>query len=181
VSLGGASYAATELPVGSVGPKQLRHASVHVEALAFALGSGALKDERAEQLATQCPPAKDLTGPAPDLTPPPPGGKTPGKELHLTVGGQGRLIATATVDIADESSSPASLELELIADRKRLQRTQITVAGNENVQVPIEGVANVVAGPHTVGLEALPEECLRSPGQLRMTQATIIASALPAS
>lgn len=181
VSLGGASYAATELPVGSVGSKQLRHASVQVQALAFALGSGSLTDEHAQLLATQCPPAKELVGPAPDLTAPPRGGMTPGKELRLTVGGPGRLTAMATADIADESSSRATLELELIADREPLARTQITVGGNESVQVPIEGVTDVASGSHTVGLRVLPDECLGSPGRLRMIQATIIASALPAS
>jgi hypothetical protein len=87
----------------------------------------------------------------------------------------------ATADIADESSSRATLELELIADREPLARTQITVGGNESVQVPIEGVTDVASGSHTVGLRVLPDECLGSPGRLRMIQATIIASALPAS
>jgi hypothetical protein len=56
----------------------------------------------------------------------------------------------------------------------------VTVAGGQTVQVPIQGFANVAAGPHTAGLAIeSQQQCLSSPGRVVVSNVSVSASAFP--
>jgi hypothetical protein len=179
VSLGGASYAAITLPAGSVGPRQLRTHAVEPKDLSFPLGNASITDDKTKELAGVCEPRTG--GPAPDLAPPPLGGPTPGREAHLYFQAAGQLAASATARLESESAPQTSIRirLELRVDQKRVSQSEVTVAGGQIVQAPIQGFKEVAAGAHTAGLAIEAEQCLSSPGRVVVSNVSVSASAFP--
>ena len=179
VSLGGASYAAITLPAGSVGPRQLRAHAVGLNDLNFPLANTSITNEKVEQLAGPCPPPTG--GPAPDLVAPPNFGPTPGREVHLHLQTKGRLVVSATAHLESESDSRemVRINLELRVDQRGVSQSQVTVAGGQIVQAPIQAFKNVGAGSHTAGLALEAENCLGSPGRVVVSNVTVSASAFP--
>ena len=101
IALGGASYAAVELPAGSVGQRQLRPGAVTREALAFPLGIARLPVQRPVGLGKgPCDGGPLAPGePAPPCIPPSPGPR-PGLAISLHVRGYARILL-------ERSASPA--------------------------------------------------------------------------
>jgi hypothetical protein len=179
VSLGGASYAAITLPAGSVGPRQLRAHAVEPKDLNFPLGYASIIDDKIKELTGVCEPRTG--GPTPDLAPPPLGGPTPGREAHLYFQAAGRLAVSATARLESESAPQTSIRirLELRVDQRRVSQSEVTVAGGQIVQAPIQAFKEVVAGPHTAGLAIEAEQCLSSPGRVVVSNVSVSASAFP--
>jgi hypothetical protein len=182
ISLGGVSYAAITLPAGSVGAKQLRGNAVGLGTLSFPLGTTGITNDKVVDLTKNGCNGGGFSGnTAPDCLPPRHGGPTPGREIHVLFRSRGRLLISAIVGLKNEASSSttANITLELIVDRHRVTESQITTTGGQAVQVPIQTLGNVSAGSHTVGLAVHAEYGSSGPGDLLVTSASIIASALP--
>ena len=174
VGLGGASYAAITLPAGSVGPRQLRAHAVELKDLNFPLGYASITDDKTEELTGVCPPP--TPGPAPDLVAPS-GGRTPGREVHLHFQADGRLAVSATARLESEGAPQTKVRvgLELIVDEQHVSYSEVTVAGGQIVQAPIQAFKNVAAGPHTAGLAIYAQQCLSSPGRVVVSSVTVSA------
>jgi hypothetical protein len=181
VSLGGASYAAITLPAGSVGPRQLRAHAVELKDLKFPLGNASITDDKTEELAGACPPPAPGPHVAPDLVAPPSIGPTPGREADLHFQAAGRLAVSATARLESEGAPQTTvrIRLELRVDQRRVSHSEVTVAGGQIVQAPIQAFKEVSAGPHTAGLAIYAEQCLSSPGRVVVSNVTVSASALP--
>ncbi len=182
VSLGGASYAAITLPAGSVGPQQLRTHAVEPKDLSFPLGNASITNDSVDELTRVCQPLP-AGGPAPDLEGPPVGGPTPGREVHLNFQAIGRMAVSAIARLRSESPPQTSIRirLELRVNQQRVSQSEVTVAGGQIVQVPIQASKAVAAGPDTAGLALEAEQCLSSPGRVVVSNVSVSASAFPLS
>lgn len=184
ISLSGASYAAITLPANSVGPRQLRQGAVSLGNLRFPIGTVGFthnntSNQRSEQLGHTC-----QQGGVPPPLVPPSGGRTPGREVHVFFPRAGNLIISAIVGLENETTeqTPFLITLELIKDGRPIEGgdATATVASGQTAEVPIQVVTKASAGKHEVGLAVRADSCLKGPsGHIRLTQASLIASASP--
>jgi hypothetical protein len=189
VSLGGVSYATIALPEHSVGAAQLRAGAVGLGALSFPLGAAAATDDHVEDLyRTICNGGLDIVGSPPPGPPacPSPSGPTPRRTVHLFFPSSGRLLASAVVGLTNDGAATgdrrtsAHVVLELMVDRRRAAASQVLVTGGQIAQVPIQAVADVAAGRHTAGLAVRAQYDSAGQGDVLVSGASIIASAVPA-
>lgn len=182
IGLGGVSYAAITLPAGSVGAKQLRANAVSLGALSFPLGTTGLTNDRVEDLTKSGCNGGGFSGNiAPDCKPPTLGDPTPGREVHVTFRQAGRLLISAIVGLKNEGSpsTTARIRLGLFVDRKRVAESELTITGGQATQVPVQTLAPVSAGSHTAGVAVSAEYGSSTPGDVLVSGASVIASALP--
>lgn len=183
VALGGMSYAAIVLPANSVGPKQLRADAVGLGALRFPLGTVGITDNKIEDLVKGAcnSPERLRENAVPPCVQPARGGRTPGREVRIVLQSPGRLLVSAIVNLKDEGApaSAARITLGLNVDRTRVAENEITTAGGQTIQVPIQTFAGVAAGTHTAGLSVSAQYDSAAPGDVLVTDASIIASAAP--
>jgi hypothetical protein len=182
ISLGGASYAAITLPAESVGQKQLRPSAVGLGALSFSLGSTAITDSKPEDLTKNgCNGGGFLGNAAPPCTPPVLGGATPGREVHVHFRSSGRLSVLAITSLKNEGGpqTTARITLRLNVDRHRVAESQLSTAGGQLIQAPIQTLASVSKGSHTAGLAVSAEYSSSAPGDIIVVTTSIVASALP--
>lgn len=185
VSLGGASYAAITLPVASVGKKQLRAGAVGLGALSIPLGTAGINDDKVQDLTKNGCNGGSFPGNATaDCTPPSRslGGPTPGREVHLLFRSAGRLLVSAIVSLYNQGApqTTAHITLQLNVDRHPVSESVTTTTGGQVLQVPIQTLVNVKAGSHTAGLEVSAQYGSSTPGDVLVSAASVIASALPA-
>lgn len=182
VGLGGASYAAITLPAGSVGARQLRAGAVGLGALSFPLGTVAVTDRKVEDLTKGGCNGGGFSGTAaPPCKPSRLGGPTPGREVHIRFRSSGRLLVSAIVGLKNEGApqTTAHVELSLNVDDRNVSVSHINPAGGQIVQVPIQALVNSSAGWHTVRVEVLADYTSSAPGDVLVSEASVIASALP--
>lgn len=187
LALGGVSYATIALPEHSVGAAQLRAEAVGLGALSFPLGTAAATDDHVEDLyRTICNGGLDLVGSPPPGPPacPSPGGPAPNRTVHLFFPSFGRLLTSAVVGLtyhgaAGDPPATAHVMLELMVNRRRAAASQVVVSGGQIVQVPIQAVADVEAGRHTVGLAVRAEYDSVGQGDVLVSGASVVASAFP--
>lgn len=184
VGLGGASYAAITLPAGSVGAKQLRANAVGLGDLSFPLGAAGIDDSKVEDLTKGvCNSPLRLAGNAvPPCFRSLPGGPTPGREVHVLFRSPGRLLISAVVSLKNEGApqTTAHITLGLNVDRKRVTASEITSAGGQATQVPVQALVDVPAGVYTAGLAVSAQYDSNGPGDVLVSSASLIASAFPA-
>jgi hypothetical protein len=185
VSLGGVSYATIALPPNSVGSTQLRAGAVGLSALRFPLSTVGITDSKVHDLTKNgCNGGGFAGNAAPDCTPANPnrGAPTPGREVRIVFRTSGRLLVFATATLKDEGApqTTASVTLKLNVDLHPVTESQVTIAGGQTLQVPIQALANASAGSHTAGLEVSAEYHSSGPGDVLVSGASVIASALPA-
>lgn len=183
VALGGVSYAAIVLPANSVGPKQLRPNAVGLGALSFPLGTVGITDNKPQDLIKGAcnSPERLHENAVPPCVQPVRGGRTPGREVRTVFRSPGRLLASATVNLKDEGapSSAARITLGLNVDRQRVAENEMSITGGQTLQVPIQTLAGVPAGTHTTGLSVSAQYDSAGPGDVLVTSASVIASAVP--
>jgi hypothetical protein len=184
VSLGGASYAAITLPVDSVGKKQLRAGAVGLGALSFPLGTAGITDDKVDDLTKNgCNGGGFHGNVTADCAPPNrgSGGPTPGREVHLLFRSAGRLLVSAIVSLKNEGApqTTARITLKLEVDRHPVSESFTTTTGGQVLQVPIQTLVNVSAGSHTAGLEVSAEYSSSTLGDVLVSGASVVASALP--
>jgi hypothetical protein len=181
--IGGVSYAAIVLPPHSVGPRQLRAHAVGLGALDFPLGTIGITNDKTEDLTKNgCNGGPFSGNAAPDCTPPARGGPTPGREVHIHFSSPGRLVISAIVGLRNEGpvSTTATITLGLNVDRQQIAETKADIPGGDNaVQVPIQRLANLSSGMHSVGLAIRAEYHSSVPGDAVITAVSLIASAMP--
>jgi hypothetical protein len=187
VGLGGVSYAAITLPADSVGARQLRADAVDLGALRFPLGTVGITDDKVEDLTRNgCNGGPEIVGnAAPDCDPRNPdslaGSPTPGREVHVLFRSAGGLLVSAIVGLKNEGApqTTAHITLGLNVDRRRVAESQLTITGGQVVQMPIQTFVNVSAGSHTAGLGVRAEYDSSTLGDVLVSAASLIASALP--
>ncbi len=187
VALGGASYATIALPEHSVGAAQLRAGAVGLGALSFPLGAAAATDDHVEDLyRTSCNGGQNLVGSPPPGPPacPSPSGPTPRRTVHLFFPSSGRLLVSAVVGLTNDGAAGdrrtfAQVVLELMVDRRRAAASRVIITVGQIVQVPIQAVAEVAAGRHTVGLAVRAQYDSAGQGDVLVSGASVIASAVP--
>jgi hypothetical protein len=173
VALGGASYAAVELPAHSVGARQLRRGAVTEGALGFPLGAQLFSPPSPFSVPT-FPRCSDL----------PPGDRACAVvelrenlllgHLHLRAPAQIALSALLTVD---NNGSAATLKIELFESAAIVATSFLDVGAGETVQLPLQTLDNLDAGVHSVGLGAWMLD--GDPERVTLRGGSVIATAFP--
>jgi hypothetical protein len=182
IGLGGVSYAAITLPADSVGREQLRADAVGLKTLSFPLGVVAVTDRKAEDLTKGGCNGGGFSGAAaPPCVPSRLAGPTPGREVRIHFRAPGRLLVSAIVSLKNEGTPPTTshVELSLNVDDRNVSVSQINPVGGQIVQVPIQALVNSSAGWHTVRVEILADYKSSAPGDVLVSEASVIASAFP--
>jgi|GEM_PF-2780008 len=185
VSLGGASYAAFELPPGSVDSAALQAGAVTPGALSFPFSARSFTDTTPEDLAkTPCnsePPAGTPPTVCNTVELPPVEGPALG---HMQLRSRGQILTTAIVELADQGppGTSAQIELAVFVNTRADDRSQIEVHGGETLRVPLQGLATAHAGSNGVGFTALARHYnYSSLGDVTVLSISIIATAVPAA
>jgi hypothetical protein len=180
VSLGGASYAAIELPAGSVGARQLRRGAVTAAALGFPLAVGSFTNQRPLDL-----PKSECNSPLPPGVAPPPCPLellNPASFAHLSLASHGRLLVTTIVDLTDRGPEGTSAQVELGSslDGHVIADAHVTVGGGQELQVPLQGLAEAAPGTHAVGFGALARSySSRASGDAIVSSVSSVVTELP--
>jgi hypothetical protein len=186
VALGGASYAAVEIPAHSIGPRQLRPGAVTQSALAFSLGSTGVSDTSVERLYkgfcnAPNPPGIFIAGKCP--IPRRSGITTPGREVHVGMRTSGRLLISAIAGLHSEGPASATVHLsvEVVLDGRPAGGDEMVLTGTQMVQEPLQRLLAVGAGNHSVGIdvEGVRYSSYMSSDTL-VTPVSLIVSAQPA-
>lgn len=183
VSLGGASYAAIELPAHSVGSRQLKAGAVGTTALGFPVGIVGTTITRPQDL------TKGGCNGGEELLPgqaPPPCGPTPllfaeGREVQIHLKAPGRIYASVVVGLKNEGQigTHADVMIGVVVDGHAIVRTGTTSAGGQTTQVPLEAVVRAKAGEHTIGVAIQAEYHSPTRGDVIVTPVSIVAGAMP--
>jgi hypothetical protein len=185
VSLGGASYAAIELPANSVGQRQLRTGAVTARALAFPLGAASVTDARIEDIGKSfCnapnPPGHFIAGLCANYRRT--GIRTPGREVTLTLRSPGSILISAIVGLRDEgpAGTRADVRIHLVVDGRLASHSELTMTGGQQEHTPMQLLAPVGAGKHTVGVDVDARYSYYQAGDVLVSPVSVIATALPA-
>jgi hypothetical protein len=181
ISLGGASYAAVSLPAHSVGPTQLKPSAVGVAALGFPLGASSVTNNSPQDL------SKGACNGAlrPGETPPPCapshfGGSSP-TQLRINTHHPGHLLISAIAGLNNQGATETHAEVSyaVILDERAISHGEITIAGGQQEQVPIQTLLPVASGPHTVGIQVGAEYSGYGPGDVIISPVSLIVVSLP--
>jgi len=186
VALGGASYAAVELPVNSVGPRQLRAGAVTQRALGFPLGLTSLSEKAAGAPRSFCNGGVAL---APGEATPPCAplalGGPAGVRAQVRLKAPGRLVASGVLAIVNRGSTAATVrvavsfanhppDFPLNEGTEALGGVQALRLGpGQSIEDPVEAIERAAVGEHLVGLASLVQyagpgtgEVFTGPGSL---------------
>jgi len=185
ISLGGASYAALVLPPHSVGARQLRAGAVTPNALSFPIGVKGIADRTAQDLTKG--PCNAPPQPGPAATRPPCAqlnpfrGAGPGRELHVSFRSSTGLLASAVAGLRNEGPTGTSAEvsLQLVVDGRSAEHSDLTLAGGQTAQLPLQAVIRATAGRHTVAIRVSAQYSSRAPGDVIVSPVSLVVSALP--
>jgi hypothetical protein len=184
VALGGASYAAVVLPADSVGVRQLRRGSVATKALAFPISAAGRTDGKELELpggfcdGWPLPPGQ----PAPPCAARPRGGRTPGREVSLSLKSRAVLVVLGTVGVTNQglSGTQATVTIETIIDGRAVAERSLVVAGGDTTQATVQGAFAVPPGKHAVGVGFSVRYTARGPNVL-VGPTSLTAMAFPPS
>jgi hypothetical protein len=201
VSLGGASYAALVLPPHSVGARQLRDGAVTPNALSFPIGVKGVTDRTAQDLTKgPCnspaqPDGPPQPKPAATLAPCYPhafnsrGEPIPdfakadlGRELHVSFRSSSQVLASAIAGLRNQGPTGTSAEvsLQLIVDSRITYQSDLTLAGGQSAQLPLQALIHSTTGRHTIGIHVSAQYSSRAPGDVIVSPTSLVVSALPA-
>jgi hypothetical protein len=180
--LGGASYAAFSLPAHSVGARDLRAGAVDTEALGFPLGATSVTKDSPEDLGKGgCNGAG-----RPGETPPPclplrPFRGSSSTQLRVDTHHSGHLLVSTIAGVANDGAANTHAEVSyaVILDERAVSRGEITIAGGQQEQVPIQALVRVTSGSHTVGFQIRAEYSSYGPGDVVVSPVSIVAMSLP--
>jgi hypothetical protein len=182
VALGGVSYAVVTLPADSVGSRQLRPRSVTRRALAFPTGAASRTDLSEHELRGNFCNGWPLSPgqPAPPCPARPKGGRTPGREVSLTLNARGMLVVLATVGVANQglSNTQATVTIETIVDGRAFAERSVVVRGGDATQATVQGAFALPPGKHAVGIGFAARYTARGPSVL-VGPTTLTAMAFP--
>jgi hypothetical protein len=189
IALGGASYAALELPPHSVGSRQLRAGSVGRDKLAFPLfQAGASDSTRHVDQRTQCNGGYPLPGEPRFLCVRPrrivrgvvP---RPGLLLRLKHASSVAISVVAGVENTSAAVDSGLFGLQLVVDGRILDERSLTVAGGVSSEFPAVFVRKLASGRHVIGVALTTQfqtQTASRQGKLVVAPVTVLATALPA-
>jgi hypothetical protein len=174
IALGGASYAAIELPAHSVGANQLREGAVTPDALGFPLGARMFT-----------PPTAFAVPDFPHCSDLPPGASScvvaPEENLllgHLHLHAPTELALNALLTF-ENAGLHEGVEVKLFEDEKVVATGSVEVASRETVQVPLQTVISAGKGVQSIGLGAWANYG-PDPKRITLGGGTVIVTAFPA-
>lgn len=181
LSLGGVSYAALALPAGSVGPRQLRAGAVTHGALGFSLGAAAVTNQHPLDLAKTVCNTPVQPGEVPAPCPASLLLSNPGDTVSAKTRSPGRLLVSTIASVQDQGAAgtSAQLTLDISVDGRRTAR-ELTLAGGQQLDVPMQLLVRVGAGSHVVGLGSTVQYTSTGPGDVIVGPVSMVAVALPA-
>jgi hypothetical protein len=184
ISLGGASYAAIELPADSVGPRQLRTHAVTPKALGFPLGARAVTDPTVQDLRRGPCNSPRRPGEVSHVACPEPlfgGSLSPRRELRVRLRASGWISVSVTVGLEDRGapSTAVTVTVNIIVDRRIDASRESLLSGGDKLQIPAQSLIPVSRGLHTVGVTVSAEYRSYEPGDVFVFPVSVIASTLP--
>ncbi|HEX4563977.1 MAG TPA: hypothetical protein VH115_05925 [Solirubrobacteraceae bacterium] len=185
IALGGASYAAIEVPANSVGPRQLRARAVGTRALGFPLGVTGVTDEHREDLTKSVCDAPAPPGVGSLISCPVillSGVRAPGREVAIRLPARGRVLMSAVVGLrsAGPAGANATVSMRFIVDGTRVGSDEpVVIAGGEHLQVPAQLLVRAERGSHTVGLLVSAQYAYFGPGDVFVSPVSLVVTALP--
>ncbi len=182
VSLGGVSYAAFSLPTHSVGARALQQGAVGTTALGFPLGAKLATNFTAADLGKGGCNGGGRPGEIPPPCPPPgPFGGPSATHLRIDARHPGHLLISVIAGIENRGAADTHAEVSyaVILDERAVAHGEITVAGTQREQTPIQALVHVAAGAHTVGFQARAEYFGYGPGDVVVSPVSLAALSLP--
>jgi hypothetical protein len=191
VALGGASYAAVELPTGSVGSKQLKAKSVTPENLSFPLGAVGTtdwtKDELGKLDGCNAPREPGVVGviacPKMEAESPrrasPAGSAVPVQAIRLSGHAQVLVGGVAQLRNKGPDGTWASVTAVIVVDDVVIARPKLDIEGNSTTEMPLDGVVDVGPGVHHFVVTFHAEYGTYLPGKVLVDPITLWAEALP--
>jgi hypothetical protein len=182
VALGGASYAAVELPANSVGSAQLKRGAVTFRALGLPLGSTTTTDRKPYDIAKGVcngggRPGDTRVIHCPIDIPEP----VPGSEAETALKAPGELLISAIVGLGENGPAAASarVAIALSVDGRRLAPVEATVTGGEASQVPVQALIQAEPGRHSVAVAARAEYSSYEAGDVVVSPVSLVVTTLP--
>jgi hypothetical protein len=201
VALGGAGYAAVTLPANSVGPAQLRTGAVGTRALGFPLGTEAVFDNTSRPLERNgCDQPTAPGEPAPPCVPEPRRRTPTFREVVLHLHARATLMISAVSaaylpqlgDVvhplaggatgsptAGGATPTAQVTVHLDVDGEPFADASVGLVAGQQVQVPVQYLAYLRRGTHTVGIDAEAHYPTRGAGTATVGPVSIIVTELP--
>ena len=190
ISLGGASYAAVELPARSVGSEQLKPRAVTLGKLAFPLGAAGTTDPTREDLQKDgcdapLPPGQVLTidcaqqiaygSTLPRLA--------DAREQTLRLSGTGPMLISGTAGLYDEgpADTTATVTAALAVDGVVIAHPRLDLSGQSAAELPLDAVLSVGAGVHRVAVGFAVRYSSDLPGDVVVSPVTLLAVTIPHS
>ncbi|MGA2319990.1 MAG: hypothetical protein ABSG95_04505 [Solirubrobacteraceae bacterium] len=87
--------------------------------------------------------------------------------------------AIAGVDNEGVADTQAKVSYAVILDERAVSSGEITVAGGQQEQVPIQALVRVTSRSHTVGFQIRAEYSSYGPGDVIVSPVSIVAVSLP--
>jgi hypothetical protein len=179
LSLGGASYAAFSLPAHSVGGRNLRAGAVDTEALGFPLGATSVTNDSPKDLGKGgCNGAGRPGEIPPPCVPPRPFGGPEGTLLRVDTHHPGHLLVSVIAGVVNNNATHVEVSYAVILDERAVSRGEITIAGGQQEQVPIQALARATTRSHTVGFQIRAEYFSYGPGDVIVSPVSIVAVSL---
>jgi len=182
VALGGVSYAAAVLPAGSVGPRQLRPASVGLGALKFPLGARSVTDSQRE-ITTEnaCNGGGSQQSIAPACLSPSVAAPNPRREVRVLLSKPGELLisGTATVRVEGSTASGAAITVGATIDHRVAAKTEVAMSGGDTLQVPIQALVRASSGWHAAGIGTTVQFTGAGSAQVAILGTSVVVTALP--
>jgi hypothetical protein len=184
VALGGASYAAIELPANSVGPRQLRNGAVTRRALSFPLGVWGVTDRSMQTVAKgPCNSPHRPSEPVHVLCPKPArtGLSSPGRQVEIMLRSKARaaVSAIAGAEYRGSPSTTARILLAIALDGRMVADRETVLTPDEKLQAPAQLLVPVSRGDHRIGVVVTADFSSFEAGEVRVSPVSLIVSAFP--
>ncbi len=179
LSLGGASYAAFSLPAHSVGARELRAGAVDTEALGFPLGATSVTSDSPIDLGKGACNGALRPGETPPPCAAPVFGGPSGTLLRVDTHHPGHLLISVIAGVINNNATRAEVSYAVILDGRAVSGGEITIAGGQQEQVPIQALARATTGSHTVGFQMRAEYFSYEAGDVIVSPVSLVAVSLP--
>jgi len=89
------------------------------------------------------------------------------------------LLISVIAGVINKNATHVEVSYAVILDERAVSRGEITIAGGQQEQVPIQALARATTGSHTVGFQTRAEYFSYEPGDVIVSPVSIVAVSLP--